>query len=334
MKPHISKIRRIVPYSLPLSIALLALVWMVVPGTDGEATLNPAGPSRLGGEVNHKSSTLAAERSRMLEMVSVQEKAEEAPRNPQVADILDQFRKGDRKFSQETANALAKFQKGKAASFKFAGMQFSGLVDSKVESSGGILMGVKLDNNLGRFQMSLRQDNRILAHVLFTGESHAIAIKGRPEGGVWKVEKSSVSELMCAPAGSTYPLVREATTLRRSDPAGDKASNNRPVRALPLLSSNPESTYVLYIDLDGETVTNPFWNDGETIVAAPSEFVNDEVFVTNVWKRVSEDYMGFDINVTTNAYSEDIRAADTIHRNIRNIVQNRAAVVYVCRSCL
>lgn len=300
MKPHISKIRRILPYSLPLSIALLALVWMVAPGTDGEAILQPASQAMTKAEATHKSTTLASERARILERVNAQEKQDEAPRNPQVAEILNQFRKGNRQLSQEAAKNLVKFQKGKSASFKFAGMEFSGLVDSKVESSSGILMGVKLDDNLGRFQMSLRPDNRILAHVLFTGESHALAIKGFPEGGAWKVEKSSVSELMCAPAGSTYPLTREATTLRRTNPATNKPSGNRPARALPLLSSNPESTYVLYIDLDGETVTNPFWNDGETIVAAPSEYVDDEVFVTNVWRRVSEDYMGFDINVTTN----------------------------------
>lgn len=72
--------------------------------------------------------------------------------------------------------------------------------------------------------------------------------------------------------------------------------------APPSLQSNPGAAGVLYLDFDGETVTDPDWNGGATIVAAPA--VVGSVAITNsqitdVWMRVAEDFRPFDVNVTT-----------------------------------
>lgn len=70
-----------------------------------------------------------------------------------------------------------------------------------------------------------------------------------------------------------------------------------PLAAPPILSSRPTATAVLYLDFDGEVVTDPDWNNGQTIVAAPANLINAQI--TRVWNMVKEDYAPFDIDVTT-----------------------------------
>jgi sugar lactone lactonase YvrE len=70
-----------------------------------------------------------------------------------------------------------------------------------------------------------------------------------------------------------------------------------PQAAAPVLSSRPTATAVLYLDFDGATVTDPDWNNGVTIVAAPSPLTSDQI--TQVWNCVKENYSPFNIDVTT-----------------------------------
>ncbi len=80
----------------------------------------------------------------------------------------------------------------------------------------------------------------------------------------------------------------------------------------PKLHSNPGSTNVLYLDIDGHLVTNTQWNtsrgeasydcrpydrDGDFSTFSQTEV--DEIVV--IWQWVSEAYIGFDIDVTTEA---------------------------------
>ena len=74
------------------------------------------------------------------------------------------------------------------------------------------------------------------------------------------------------------------------------------------LHSRPGADRVIYLDFDGESLTNTGWNDGnETIVAGPYDsdgnpgsFSDTERgVVQSVWQRVSEDYAPFQIDVTT-----------------------------------
>ncbi|HRE06548.1 MAG TPA: hypothetical protein PKX00_13125, partial [Opitutaceae bacterium] len=65
----------------------------------------------------------------------------------------------------------------------------------------------------------------------------------------------------------------------------------------PSLSSRPDAVAVIYLDFDGEVVTDPAWNNGVTINAAASPLTEAEM--TEVWNRVKEDYAPFNIDVTT-----------------------------------
>ncbi|HWA27796.1 MAG TPA: immunoglobulin domain-containing protein [Lacunisphaera sp.] len=73
-----------------------------------------------------------------------------------------------------------------------------------------------------------------------------------------------------------------------------------PQAAPPLLQSRPGAPTVLLLDFDGATVTDPDWtaeNGGNPIVAQPSTLTDNEIF--QVWRRVREDFVPFNLNVTT-----------------------------------
>lgn len=78
----------------------------------------------------------------------------------------------------------------------------------------------------------------------------------------------------------------------------------------PALSSRPGSSRVVYLDFTGHVITGTAWNASKGIDpvnvtpydtdGAPGTFgATEQAVITDVWKRVSEDYAAFDVNVTT-----------------------------------
>jgi len=68
--------------------------------------------------------------------------------------------------------------------------------------------------------------------------------------------------------------------------------------AIPMLNSRSEASATLYLDFDGELVTDVNWNSGSTVNALPPSFSSSDSIV-KIWKDVSEDYAPFNVNVTT-----------------------------------
>lgn len=221
--------------------------------------------------------------------------------SPVVEDLLHRFRESDRTIAPSSFESLKTRLVGKHVTFTAAGIEWNGILDSRIDGPEVFHFGITLDDQLGRFQISLREDQRMQSSVLFNGENLALVANGLPEDGVWKFETSTYEHVVCAPAGTIYTPsaagLAVAESLKASGTAG--STNLGPLTTLPLLSSKPKSTFVLYMDFDGEVVTHPGWNGGKTINAAPDPRAENATYVTNVWKRVSEDYAAFDLNVTT-----------------------------------
>ncbi|HEX8310866.1 MAG TPA: putative Ig domain-containing protein, partial [Chthoniobacteraceae bacterium] len=117
-------------------------------------------------------------------------------------------------------------------------------------------------------------------------EQLAYEIVTHPDGQLMMHERL-LSEVICSP----LPWPREEE--------GRKAARAPvPQGAPPILSSRPDAEGVLYLDFDGETVTDPAWNDGRTIVAAAARMTAAQI--TDVWNRVKEDFLAFNVDVTTN----------------------------------
>lgn len=225
--------------------------------------------------------------------------------------MLDQFRASDRKLSKQALEQLKQATVGKAVQFSAGGIDWKGILDSRSGSAGVFHYGVTLDDDLGRFQLSHREDNRMLAHVFFYGESIALTVPAAVvEDDNWEMQVTSLERVVCAPPDATYGengASPESDGFLSASQASVKAGGEAPlgqdldgpVAAPPILNSKPDSTFVLYIDFDGEVVTHPGWNNGNTINAAPDPGANDVDYVTAVWARTAEDYAPFDINVTT-----------------------------------
>ncbi|WP_207434174.1 Ig-like domain-containing protein [Sabulibacter ruber] len=94
--------------------------------------------------------------------------------------------------------------------------------------------------------------------------------------------------------------------------------NSTVAAATPLLESFPGASAVLYLDFDGQTVTNTYWNShfnsGNPIVAAPANLSASAI--TEIWKIISEDYRPFGLNVTT---SEAVFNSAPLNRRMRVI---------------
>lgn len=301
MMPLNARVQRILPFGLP---ALLALVTFYAFQNSGDKNGAHATKASLGVGSNEENATSSFK----IPNASNQPAFDEVPiltrlgppANQQVAELFAKFQKSDGRFSEKEIRDLAGHELGKQVVVRGAGMELNGIVDSRLEMAETLHIGIKLDEDLGRFQLSLREDDHAKASLMFTGETHALSFSGLPQGGTWKMEATSVDHILCAPGGSTYPIARDQMAMPKleSPKDGGKPSNG-PSGAPPILSSNPSSSYVLYCDFDGEVVTHPLWNEGETINAAPHARADDVVFVTRVWQRVSEDFAPFDINVTT-----------------------------------
>jgi hypothetical protein len=223
-----------------------------------------------------------------------------APRGPELSRIVESFRASDGRVTNTLVADLFAHEQGKQISLRFAGMELVGTVDSVLFRNGARHIGVTLKEPQGRFQVSLSEDDKALASLMFEGESFAFSFDGYAQNGAWQMKETTVSSILCAPIGAKYSSagVTQAYPFKASTQPRTNALNG-PVSAPPVLNSNPTSTYVIYCDFDGESVTHPLWNTGKTIDAKPHARANDAAFVTKVWARVAEDFAPFDINVTT-----------------------------------
>jgi hypothetical protein len=68
--------------------------------------------------------------------------------------------------------------------------------------------------------------------------------------------------------------------------------------AIPLINTRPGAKGVVYVDFDGAQITDPAWNGGKLISAAPSNFTSEQVGV--IIRSVAEDFAPFDLTITTN----------------------------------
>ncbi|PTY08717.1 hypothetical protein DB347_03860 [Opitutaceae bacterium EW11] len=102
------------------------------------------------------------------------------------------------------------------------------------------------------------------------------------------LSEKRLSDVVC------FPMPGDGRT--QQAPAAQPAASTSSA-AVPVLSSRPAATAVLYMDFDGEVVSDPAWAKGATIAAQASPLTSDEI--AQVWKRVKEDYAPFNIDVTT-----------------------------------
>nr|MCR5360324.1 hypothetical protein [Thermoguttaceae bacterium] len=127
------------------------------------------------------------------------------------------------------------------------------------------------------------------------------------------LESLEERELLAVTAGWTEPAAHLAAPMTTGDlipTPGIYVMN---------LNSNPGATYTIYLDFDGHVITDSYWNytytGGADIViprfnldgnAEKESFsLEEEAAIYRIWQIVSEDFMPFDVNVTTVEPSSD-----------------------------
>ena len=114
-----------------------------------------------------------------------------------------------------------------------------------------------------------------------------------PQGIAYRIEQGKTGEVLLRELPRSDVVCSPMPRMKNEVPA----ATGLPQSAPPLLDSRPTAVAQLYLDFDGETVTDPHWDNGNTIVAASFNLSNASI--TEIFNRVKEDFWPFNINITT-----------------------------------
>ena len=127
---------------------------------------------------------------------------------------------------------------------------------------------------------------KMVWHVLFKGGETAWKVLPEGPGGDPVLKEVSPDAVVCMnlPAPEEMP----------QDHPGSPTVPNPPYQAVIPLQSLPGADGVIYLDFDGETGPFSGWYDGDV---AHSGYDNNTI--RDIWIRVAEDFLPFNLNVTT-----------------------------------
>lgn len=144
--------------------------------------------------------------------------------------------------------------------------------------AGGALLG----GRIGSFVLA-SNGTQVSALIMLPKEGLAYEVNRERDGRTLMVERP-LSDVLC------YEL-----PLGDDEPPGAKVAEATPT--VPIYNSRPDATEVIYLDFDGERVVDGIWNDGVPIDAAAYDLPTETIW--SIFQRVKEDWIPFDVNVTT-----------------------------------
>ena len=259
------------------------------------------------------------------------------PENPEGVALL--IKELDAASSHEWNAAIPKGQidqlhrlsKGDPVQIRVGHVDLEGTLDVIVLNGVFQKFLVRLSENAGELIVNYTHRRKLRAHLFFYNRSDAFEIVGGEKDEFFTLSSLSVSDLLCAPKGSTYPvhIGSPQSTIDWTPPPSPSPEDG----SVPILNSKPDSEFVLYCDFDGEVVTDPRWNSGITINAVPLPLATDASWVTAVFRRVAEDFMPFDINVTTDVNvfdsADPVKRIQTVITSTKDAAPTAGGVAYL-----
>lgn len=172
----------------------------------------------------------------------------------------------------------------------FDGEDIAAQITLRTEDSGWLRLGGELEGVEGTFALNTNFDH-MGGFILFPKLDLAYEITTQPSGEVVMIERP-LEALMCT-------KYKESPT-SEAELAGTSATGATIAQgaAIPSINTRPGAKGVVYVDFDGAQVTDPAWNGGKLISAAPSNFTAEQVDV--IIRSVAEDFAPFDLTITTN----------------------------------
>lgn len=237
----------------------------------------------------------------------------------------------DRIIPKATFDFLKGSRIGDKASLQIAGQDYEGRVSVVRENHAlARTYGVALQDELGALLVTSDAGGYMRGHLMFVGDSRAITfeeVKFRNEGQhepSLVFYENKISDIFCASPDAVYNGSGASSPTQSgfgqaAVPGTSAAITSIGDIVVPSLQSIPDAEFVMYLDFDGEEVTNTPWNltdfyddgaDVESILALPLARADEAEWVELVWRRVVEDFAPFEINITTDRAVYDAAAID------------------------
>ena len=165
-----------------------------------------------------------------------------------------------------------------------------------LHETGGHAFNAELVDYDESTMMSLVFDEtgRPTGHLLQDGNGVGFLVSVA-DGDVVTVERTQAGNIVCVrngdDGGNVLLGMDEEPADGTDDPVGADAQAN-----IPIFNSRPSSSYVIYLDFDGEVVENTSWKGGDRIDAQPYRHPDR---IDEIWENMAEDFLPWDVNVTT-----------------------------------
>lgn len=223
----------------------------------------------------------------------IAEKLPEDPTEPVPPGVFQVTRSVE--IDQPSLTALRDLREGARIGFPIPkGGFLNGSVRLRASEDGALQLAGSLDHGTGsQFTLTFR-DQSVSGMILDPARGQAYVVAVHPQNGRPILQEKPIQSVKCE--GIPKPPGDGPDRMSRSD--GPWANVT-----VPLLESLPGATEVIYLDFDGEVVTDPLWASGSTIIAEPAEINGTPISqaqINQVWQYVSEDFRPFRVNVTTN----------------------------------
>jgi hypothetical protein len=189
-----------------------------------------------------------------------------------------------------------------------------GFVNLVIPDNGWVRIAGELTDQTGTFQLASSMDE--VAGVILRptlGVGYQIA----QDGDELILAERRLASLVCSGKESAAAPEFGSFAIDSGSLTTGTVTTVAPVvrTDIPLLNTRPGSKGVIFVDFAGASITDPSWNGGKTIVAAPSK--ETPASITSIVKAVAEDYAPFNITITTD---RDLYAATPAGLRMRAVV--------------
>ena len=149
------------------------------------------------------------------------------------------------------------------------------------------LYGGNLLQGDGTFALAVDRDGYVSGNIIIHSKQMAYVLHDDV------FEPVPINSIVCSQLpGETNADVEAGAAVE----TGTTATTITPIK-VPQLASRPDARVHMYLDFDGEKVTDPLWNGGRLIDAKAPAYT--EAQIQEIWSIVAERYAAFNINVTT-----------------------------------
>ena len=215
---------------------------------------------------------------------------------------LDRLISEDAKLLLRTNSIRETFPQNKGDLYSWSPFEdylVEGTVDSIQRDDNSKSFGVALKQDAGRF-VYYENQARAGAIIFFNNKNivHRFSHSAKDENE-WTIEEVPYHDVVCASAGSTYPIHASSGGYpRRSRQISHHPrtiAHSIQLNASGHFESKAGAPTVIYCNFKGEAVNQPLWSLS-TINAAPAGLSNEAEL--EILKLVAEDFAPFDVNVT------------------------------------